>query len=69
MAEPLGRLANQLDAFANTLSERERLVLHRLIWEHLHPVDRARFSVAAPEFTAEEEALMANLERGTRCVR
>ena len=57
------RLAAHLEAFSETLDERDRLLLHRMIWLHLDSADRMRFGVRSVQFSDEQEAIVRELEQ------
>jgi hypothetical protein len=56
------RLGSRLDAFARTLSERDRVSLSIVLLRAMDPIDRTRFT-APGLFTDEQEAILLEIER------
>jgi hypothetical protein len=55
------RLAEMLTRLEPELPDRERLLLHRMVWTLLEPVDRARFSASGGALSEEEERFLDDL--------
>jgi hypothetical protein len=57
------RLADRLADLEPTLPNKERLLLHRMIWKLLDPVDRAHFTASLAELSDEEIRVLDEVAR------
>lgn len=62
-SEPIADLADRLDALAETLTTRERAILHAMVRATMAPLDRAAHRPVGEVLSAEEQGLVDEIDR------